>query len=189
MPKSLLLIASLIATLAAPAHAADSYTIDTKHTLPVFEIKHLGFSTQRGRFNKTEGKISLDIAARRGSVELTIDAASIDMGLDKWDEHMRSEDYFDTARFPTMSFKSDSLIFAGDQVVGADGTFTLRGISKPLKLTVSGFVCAPHPFNKQPMCAGDVSATLKRSEFGMTKSLATIGDEVRLLIPVEAVRN
>ena len=90
-----LLTLLLSATLAAPALAADRYTIDPRHTFPVFEINHLGFSTQRGRFNQTEGAITLDVAARRGSIDVTIATASIDMGLDDWDKHMRNADFFD----------------------------------------------------------------------------------------------
>jgi len=187
--KHPLIAIAVAAAMSTPAFAADSYTIDPNHTMPVFEINHLGFSTQRGRFNKTEGKITLDTAAKKGSVELTIDVASIDMGLAKWEEHLRSEDFFNAAKFPTMTFKSDKLIFNGDKVVGAEGTFTLLGVAKPMKLTVTGFTCGVHPLNKKPVCAGDVSATLKRSDFGMMKNLPAIGDDVKLMIPVEAFKD
>lgn len=187
--KSTLIALGLSAAMITPALAADGYTFDARHTLPVFEINHLGFSTQRGRFNTVDGKITLDIAAQKGSVEFSIDAASIDMGLDKWDEHMRSDDFFNVATFPKMTFKSDKLLFSGDKVSGAEGTFTMLGVSKPMKITVSGFNCGTHPINKKPLCAGDVSATLKRSEFGMMKYLPAISDEVKLLIPVEAFKD
>lgn len=187
--KQSLLALLLASVLATPAIAADSYTIDARHTFPVFEVNHLGFSTQRGRFNKTEGKITLDIAGKKGSVELSIDTASIDMGIDKWDEHMRSDDYFNTAKFPTMSFKSDKLLFNGDKVVGVEGNFTLMGVTKPLKLTVSNFGCGIHPMNKKALCAADISGSLKRSDFGMSKNIPAIGDEIKLSIPVEAFKD
>src|SRR3989338_7896370 len=122
-------IASIIAiavasVIAAPAYAAESYTIDPNHTWPMFEVNHMGFSTQRGRFNKSSGKITLDTSAKKGSVDLTIETASLDMGFDKWDEHMKSADFFNIGQFPTMSFTSDKLKFDGDQVVGAEGSFT-----------------------------------------------------------------
>lgn len=183
-------IAILLASLlAAPALAADNYTIDSTHTWPVFEVNHMGFSTQRGRFNKSSGKISLDAAAKKGSVELVIETASLDMGFDKWDEHMKSEDFFNVAKFPTMRFTSDKLVFDGDKVVAAEGSFTLLGVTRPLTLTVSNFRCAPHPMVKKPACGADITATLKRSEFGMSKYVPGVSDEVRISAPVEAIKD
>lgn len=187
-------IASIIAialasVIAVPAYAAESYTIDPAHTWPMFEVNHLGFSTQRGRFNKSSGKITLDTAAKKGSVELVIETALLDMGFDKWDEHMKSEDFFNVGLFPTMRFTSDKLVFDGDKVVAAEGYFTLLGVSKPLTLTVSNFRCAPHPMNKKQTCGADISATLKRSEFGMTKYVPGISDEVKISSPVEAIKD
>ena len=180
------LFASLIAT---PACAADSYTIDSRHTWPVFEINHMGFSTQRGRFNKSSGKITLDAATKKGSVDITIETASLDMGFDKWDEHMKSEDFFNAEFYPAMHFISDKLVFDGDKVVAADGSFTLLGVTRPLTLTVSNFRCAPHPMLKKPACGADITATLKRSEFGMTKYVPAVSDEVKIFVPVEAVKD
>ena len=186
---SKLLATLLAAFVAAPVWAADSYTIDSRHTWPVFEVNHLGFSTQRGRFNKSSGKVTLDTAAKKGSVELVIETASIDMGFDKWNEHMKSEDFFNVAKFPEIRFVSDKLVFDGDKVVAAEGSFTMLGVTKPLTLTVSNFRCAPHPMVKKPACGADVTATLKRSEFGMTKYLPGVSDEVRISSPVEAIKD
>ena len=183
-------IAILLASLlAAPALAADNYTIDSRHTWPVFEVNHMGFSTQRGRFDKSSGKITLDTAAKKGSVELVIETASLDMGLDKWDEHMKSEDFFNVAQFPTMRFTSDKLVFDGDKVVAAEGSFTLLGVTKPLTLTVNNFRCAPHPMAKKPACGADITATIKRSEFGMTKYVPMVSDEVKISSPIEALKD
>jgi polyisoprenoid-binding protein YceI len=187
MKQALLTVIAL--TVATPICAAESFTIDPRHTYPVFEINHLGFSTQRGRFNKTSGKITLDRAAKKGSVDISVDTASIDMGLDEWDKHMRSEDWFDVEKYPTMTFKSDRLFFEGDRPVAAIGTLTLLGVSRPVKLALSGFKCGTHPINKKPLCAADVSTSIKRSEWGMTKSLPGIGDVVKISIPVEAFKD
>jgi len=181
-----ILLASL---LAAPAWAADNYTIDPRHTWPVFEVNHLGFSTQRGRFDHTSGKITLDTATKKGSVELTIETASLDMGFDKWNEHMKSDEFFNVAQFPTIRFTSDKLVFDGDKVVAAEGSFTMLGVTKPLTVTVNNFRCAPHPMVKKPACGADITATLKRSEFGMTKYLSAVSDEVRISVPVEAIKD
>lgn len=184
----------IAALLSAPAHAADSYTphnytIDPTHTWPVFEVNHMGFSTQRGRFNKSGGKITLDITAKKGSVELLIETASLDMGFDKWDEHMKSEDFFNVKSFPDMRFVSDRLVFDGDRVVAAQGRLTLLGVTRPLTLTVSNFRCAVNPMNEKPTCGADIAATLKRSEFGMSKFIPAVSDEVRISVPVEAIKD
>ena len=180
---------ALAGMIAVPAYAAENFTIDPTHTWPVFEVNHMGFSTQRGRFNKTSGKITLDTAAKKGSVELAIETASLDMGFDKWNEHMKSEDFFNAVQFPTIHFTSDALKFKGDKVVAAKGSFTLLGVTRPMTLTVSNFHCAPHPMNKKQTCGADISVTLKRSEFGMTKYVPGISDEVKIFSPVEATRD
>ncbi len=183
-------LALLLAALAAPAVAAPAtYAIDPNHTFPVFEVDHLGFSTQRGRFNKTEGRIVLDLAARQGAVEVSIDAASIDMGSAKWSENMRGENYFNTAVHPTIAFRAERLVFDGERPAAAEGSLTLLGVTRPVVLTISRFRCAAHPLNKRETCGADIVATLKRSDFGMTKYIPSVGDEVRLLIAVEAFRD
>ncbi len=180
---------ALAAVFAVPAQAAESYTIDPSHTWPMFEVNHLGFSTQRGRFDKSSGKVTLDTAAKKGSVDLTIETASLDMGFQKWDEHMKSAEFFNIAQFPTIHFTSDKLKFDGDKVVAAEGSFTMLGVTKPLTVTVSNFHCAPHPITKKQACGADITATLKRSEFGMTKYVPMVSDEVKIMSPVEAMKD
>lgn len=175
--------------LAAPAISADTYTMDPEYTIPVFEVQHLGFTTQRGRFDKTDGKVVLDFAAKKGSVEFTVHTNSLDMGSRAWTIHVSSEGLFNIEKYPTMSFKSDRLIFDGDKVVAAEGQFTLLGVTKPLKVAVNRFGCATNPLNKKFMCAGDIAATIMRSEYGMTKYIPTVSDEIKISVPVEAYRN
>ena len=188
MQKHLAILA-ISAALATPAIGANTYTIDSNHTFPVFEVNHLGFTNQRGRFNKTSGKITLDKTAKQGSVTLVIDTTSLDMGFDTWDKHMAADGFFNTEKFPTMTFKSDKLVFDGNKVVAAEGSFTLLGVTKPLRLAVNNFHCGPHPFTKQEMCGADVSATLKRSDFGMVKFVPAVSDEVKISSPVEAYKD
>jgi polyisoprenoid-binding protein YceI len=176
-------------SMTAGAMAADSFTIDSRHTYPVFEVNHLGFSTQRGRFNNVSGKIMLVPAQNSGSIEVTIDSASVDMGLEAWDKHMRGEDFFNVEKFPNMTFKSTKLLYEGDKLVGAEGDFTLLGVTKPVKLEVKGFTCGTHPINKKALCGADISTTIKRSEFGMTKYVPSISDDVVIKIPVEAFKD
>lgn len=187
--RNLTLAAFAALGLNAPAPAADSYTFDAGHTIPRFEINHFGFSTHHGQFNKTAGKLVLDRAAKTGSIEITVQTASIGTGDAKLEEHLRSPDFFNVEKFPTMMFKSKSVRFNGDVPASAEGELTLLGVTKPLTLTISRVVCAPHPFYKKEDCGAEVSGTLKRSDFGMTKYLPAVGDEVTLRIQVEAIKD
>lgn len=179
----------LTGLLATPGLAAEVYTVDARHTFPAFEINHLGFSTQRGRFDKTSGEIQLDRAKRSGSIRIEIDAASVSTGLAKLEEHLRAEDFFDVTKHPTITFTSDRLRFKGDRLIAAEGTFTLLGISRPLTLRVTGFNCGTHPMTKKEVCGADARATIRRSDYGMKAYLPALGDEVKLLINVEATKN
>lgn len=183
------LVAAIAAAVALPSQAADSYTVDPGHTYPSFEIGHLGFSTQRGRFNKTSGKITLDRAGKSGSVDLTIDATSIDTGNAKLADHLKSGDFFDVAQFPTITFKSTAFKFDGDKLAAVDGNLTLHGVTKPVTLAVSHFNCGAHPFTKKELCGADASVGIKRSDFGLKYGLPAIADDVKLLINVEAFKD
>lgn len=184
-----LLSALLGAALAIPALAADSYTIDPRHTLPTYEISHFGWSTQRGRFRNVSGKVVLDRAAKTGSVDVVIDAASVDSGVDKLDQHLRNADFFNVAKYPVMTFKSTKMSFEGENPVAVEGEFTLLGVTRPLTLTINAFHCAPNPFAKKDACGADAVAIIKRSDFGMNTYLPGLGNEVKLLINVEAFKD
>lgn len=179
-------IASL---LAVPALGAESYTVDPRHTFPTFEVMHLGYSTQRGKFTRTSGKIELDRAAKRGAVDIVIDAASISTGEPKLADHLRSEDFFHVAQHPTISFKSTRLHFDGDQLASVDGNLTLRGITQPVSLTVEHFHCAPHPMLKREVCGADATAVIKRSDFGVKYAIPAVADDVKLVLSIEAIRD
>jgi polyisoprenoid-binding protein YceI len=188
--KQKLTLLWVAAAFATPALAApENYTIDPKHTLPSFEINHLGFSTQRGRFNSTSGKITLDREAKRGTVLVTIDTASVDTGVAKLEEHLRAEDFFNVAQYPTMTFKSNNMKFNGDVPVAAEGELTMLGVTKPVTLTLTSFKCGPNPVAKKDACGADATATVKRSDFGMKYGLPAVGDEVKLMINVEAFKD
>lgn len=184
MNRSLPVLLSVF--LAVPACAMDSYTIDPTHTWPTFDVNHLGYSTQRGRFNRSSGKITLDVAAKQGSVDIIIETDSLDMGFAKWDEHMKGEEFFNVSQYPTIRFTSDKLVFDGDKVVRAEGKFTLLGTTRPLTLRVDNFHCAPFPLTRKMHCGADISATISRTQFGMAKFVPMVGDEVTLYSPIEA---
>ena len=163
-------------------------TIDPEFCRAHFEIARVGFSSQSGRFNKTGGKITLDIPAKTGSVDFTIHTASIDMGAAAWTSHLSDEGLFNVKKFPSMNFKSDKLIFDGKKVVAAEGQFTMLGVTKPLKVVVSNFQCGISPIDKRQRCSGNISADLKRSDFGLTKYIPAVSDEVKISVPVDAYK-
>ena len=181
---------SMVAALFAwSAAAADTYTNDPAHTFPNFEVSHLGFSTMRGRFNKTTAKITVDKAAKTGSVEATVDAASLDTGWAKRDEHLKSGDFFNVEKFPTVAFKSDSFKFDGDKLVSVPGQLTMLGVTKPVTLQIANFKCAPHPMLKRENCGAEISTTIKRSDFGMSFGLPAVGDDIKIAIELEALKD
>lgn len=182
------LVAFAALMLAGSAFAAESYTMDPKHTYPAFEVRHLGFSIQRGRFDKTSGKVVIDTAAQSGSIDVTIDTSSLDMGAEDWNKHLKSEEFFNVEKFPTMTFKSNRVMFEDGKPVAAEGELTLLGISKPVKLTIASFTCGNHPIIKKPLCGAEVTTTIQRSQWGMTKFVPGVSDEVKISIPVEAYK-
>jgi polyisoprenoid-binding protein YceI len=176
----------LASSMAMPVFATGSYTLDPAATVPTFEIKRLGFSTGSGRFNRSSGKVTLDFVSKTGSVDFTIYSASIDMGLKAWSSHLTDEGLLNIKAFPTMTFQSGKLIFSGDKVVAAEGFFTLLGVTRPLTVAVDDFQCSTNPINKKPMCAGNIRGSLKRSDFGMSKYIPAVSDEISIKVPVEA---
>lgn len=186
--KRQLCLAATAALLATPA-LADNYTVDPLYTIPTFEVSHLGFTTQSGRFNKVAGKIALDIAAKKGSVELTIYTASVDMGTPAWSAHLMSEGLFNVDKYPTMTYKSTSLVFSGDKVVAAEGNITILGVTKPLRIAVNGFRCKVIAEHKKTVCGADIAANLKRSEFGLVKYIPDVSDEISIRVPIEAYKD
>jgi polyisoprenoid-binding protein YceI len=168
------------------AHAADTYTLDPNHTFPRFEISHFGFSTFQGRFDKTSGSITLDVAAKKGSADVTVDVASISTGVAKLDEHLMKPEFFDVAKYPTITFKSNDFKFTGDKLTAVAGDLTIHGVTKPVTLVVTSFVCKDHPMKKTPVCGADANVKIKRSDFGMSTYVPAIGDEVTLRVEAEA---
>ena len=180
----------LTTTLALPAAAEpESFTIDPNHTFPSWEVTHMGISTQRGRFDKAAGKITVDTAAKTGSVEVTIDAASVDTGHPKLGEHLRSADFLDVAVFPTITFKGNEFAFDGDKVKAVKGQLTVHGVTQPVALDATSFACGIHPMNKKKMCGAEFVAVIKRSDFGLKRGIPSVGDEMTLRINVEALKD
>ncbi len=192
MSKSfgVLLLAAFPLTAAA---APDNYTIDPFHAYVGFAIDHLGIALIHGRFSKISGKFSVDRAAKTGSVDLVVETASVDTNDSEKgtrartrDEHLRSADFFNAAEFPKMIYKSTQVVFAGDNPVAVEGTVTLLGVTKPVTLKLERFKCNPATATAKERCGGDASGKLKRSDFGMSRGIPSIGDEVMLVVGFEA---
>jgi polyisoprenoid-binding protein YceI len=182
-------IALLAATLASGAFAADTYKVDSNHTYPSFEADHFGgLSVWRGKFNKSEGSIVVDRAAKTGTVDITIDTTTIDFGNDKLNEHAKKAEMFDVAKFPTATYKG-KLVFNGDNPASVDGELTLHGVTKPVTLTINKFKCMINPMNKKEVCGADASASFKRSDFGVSYGESFgFNMDVKLAIQVEAIK-
>ena len=177
-------------TLSLPTFSATtSYTVDSRHTFPSFEISHLGFSIQRGRFDQTSGKIMLDPESATGNINIAVETASISTGLADLEKHLRGEDFLDAARYPKITFVSDKLTFNKDQLVAADGVMTLHGLSKPVHLTIDHFYCGMNLIAMKYTCGANATTTIKRSDFGVDKYVPKVGDEVNIAIQVEATKD
>lgn len=178
-----------LAVVAGSAQAApETYIIDSSHTFPQFSYTHLGFSRQTQKFDKTTGQVVLDRAAKTGSADVTIDATSVNTGYALFNQHIQGEDYFDTARYPSITFKSSKMAFNGDEPASLTGDLTIKGVTKPVTLAITHFKCMPHPMLKVPACGANATATLKRSDFNMGKNVPYVGDEITLTLAIEATK-
>ena len=191
MQKLTQLTAALIlaSAVAAPAFAApETFVVDGTHTFPRFSYSHFGFSTQLSHFNKTTGKVVLDKAAKTATVDIEIDTKSVDTGYATFNEHIQGEDFLDTAKYPTATFKSSKVVFEGDKPVAIEGQLTLKGVTKSVTLTVSSYKAMPHPMMKKDAIGANAWTVVKRSEFNAGKYAPNVGDEVRIDIAIEAIK-
>jgi len=182
------IVAASIALCVALPVAAETYTLDPVHSEVSFETEHLGFSHQVGTFVKSTAKATIDRAAKTGAVDVTIDPSSVRThDSTRLDAIVKGEKFFNVEKYPTITYKASDFKFDGDRLVAVNGELTLLGVTKPVTLNVDHFRCGANPFNKKPMCGGDASATIKRSEWGMTAGLPYApADDVKLMIPFEA---
>jgi polyisoprenoid-binding protein YceI len=185
-----LALSTLMALSLSAAQAATvTYTLDPTHTFPSFEADHMGgLSVWRGKVNQNSGKVVLDKAARTGELEVNIDVNSIDFGLDAMNEKARSAELFDTAKFPTASYKGKLVNWVKGAPTQVKGELTLHGVTKPLILKINSFKCMPHPMLKREFCGADAQATLNRDDYGISAGKDWgFKMAVNLRIQVEAV--
>lgn len=191
MQKLTKLTAALIfaAVAAAPALAApETYVVDGNHTFPRFSYNHLGYSIQMSRFDKATGTVTLDKAAKTAAVDIVIDTKSVNTGSATFNEHIQGEDFLDTVKHPTATFKSTKVNFDGDKPASIEGNLTLKGVTKPVTLTVTNFKAAPHPMLKKDAIGANATTKVKRTDFNMGKNVPYVGDEVTIDIAIEAVK-
>ena len=183
--------ALFISTAAAsPALAApQTYVVDGTHTFPSFSYSHFGLSTQLSKFDKTTGTVTLDKEAKTGAVDITIDMKSVNTGYETFDGHIQGEDFLDTAKYPTATFKSTKVSFDGDKPATIDGELTIKGVTKAVTLKVSHLVTMPHPMLKKDTIGANASTVIKRSEFNAGKYAPHVGDDVTITVSLEAIQN
>jgi polyisoprenoid-binding protein YceI len=194
--KRITLAAALLVLPPLAAAQTETYALDPYHTIPHFSLEYHGYGTFYGRFDKTSGKFTIDRAARKASLELTVETASVNTGYSEKvgnqrprDEHLKSADFFNVAEFPRMTFKASDVKFDGDNPTEISGQVTLLGVTRPLALKLERWVCKDNPFSKKPMCGGNASGAIKRSGFGMKYLPQAVGDEVRVHVVFEAYKD
>lgn len=185
-----ILSAAAVSLLALGSQAqAANYAIDPTHTYVTFEISHFGTSTNRGRFDKKEGKVEFDRAAKTGKVEIAFDTNSVNTGLGAFNEHLQSADLLNAAKHPKISFVSTQFNFNGDKLADVTGNLTLLGKTQPVTLKATNFNCYDNPMLKREVCGGDFETTIDRTQFGVNYGIDWgFPKNVRLLIQVEAVK-
>ena len=153
------------------------------------QTDYRGTSTNRGRFNKTTGTVTLDKAAKTGALDVTIDTTSLDTGTAAFTKHVSSEEMLNVAAFPTAHVVANKFVFNGDKVSEVDGNLTLMGKTNPVVLKAQNFNCYMNPMVKREVCGGDFDATIVRSQYGVSYGLNYgFPDTMRVIIQVEAVK-
>lgn len=185
------LIAAALILFAVPAYAApENYSFDKAHTQILFNVSHLGFSHSWGEFLEYDGAIVFDEEnPENSSVEVTIYTAGIDMDDKKWDEHLTGADFFHVEKYPEMTFKSTAIEITGDKTADITGDLTLLGVTKPVTLETTFNKAGEFPMGDLYKAGFSATAKIKRSDFGMDYGLPAVGDEVNIVLEVEANRD
>lgn len=182
------LLAAALSALVAPAFAAPvTYKLDPAHTDVIATWSHFGFSNPSAHFGDADGSLTYDAAnVSKSSVEVTLPLSGLEAFTAKFNTHLNSADFFDSAKFPTATFKSTKVESAGKDKLKVTGNLTIKGITKPVVLDVTLNKAADHPMKKTPSIGFDATATVKRSDFGVGNYAPAVSDEVKLHITTEA---
>jgi polyisoprenoid-binding protein YceI len=187
-----LLLCALATTATAAIAAPVTYKVDPEHTYPSFEADHFGgLSIWRGKFTTNSGTIVFDREAQTGTVDVTIDTKSIDLGHEKLYSHLTGADagMLDVAKYPTATYKGKLAKFKDGAPTEVQGELTLHGVTKPVTLTINSFKCMMHPMKKVEVCGADAAGTINRDDFGINWGKAFgFRMETKLAIQVEGLK-
>ncbi|APG04183.1 polyisoprenoid-binding protein [Luteibacter rhizovicinus DSM 16549] len=180
-------LAGLLATAGTAAAAPVTYKLDPGHTMVLFSWNHFGFSNPTANLGQVDGTLVYDEAApTKSTVEATLPLAGLDTFVPKLDEHLKSADFLDAAKFPTVTFKSTKVTSAGKDKLKVVGDLTVHGVTKPVTLDVTVNKVGPHPMMKVQTAGFDATATIKRSDFGVGAYVPNVSDEIKIRITTEA---
>ncbi|KLJ02589.1 polyisoprenoid-binding protein [Luteimonas sp. FCS-9] len=175
-------------TAEAIAGVSGTYVLDPNHTDVVAQWSHFGFSNPVAHFGQVDGRIVYDADnVSASSVEVTLPLAGLNSHVGKFDEHLRSADFFDAAKFPNATFKSTSVESAGTNKLKVTGDLTIKDVTKPVVLDVTVNKFGEQPMVKRAAAGFDAVAQIKRSDFGVGAYAPNVSDEVELRITTEAV--
>ena len=189
--KKLSLLVAALGFVASAAHAESAtYALDPSHSFASWEIPHFGTSTNRGRFNKTTGTVTIDKAAKTGSLDVTVDTTSLDTGTAAFTKHISSDEMLNVAAFPTSHLVASKFTFGADgKVTQIDGNLTLLGKTNPVVLKAQNYNCYMSPMVKREVCGGDFDSTIVRSQYGVSYGLNYgFPDSMKVVIQVEGVK-
>jgi polyisoprenoid-binding protein YceI len=173
---------------AGSLRAADSFDVDKTHAFASFRIKHLNTGFTYGRFKDVGGAITWDNAKpEAGSVEITIDAGSVDTGVEKRDQHLRTADFFDAKQYPTLGFKSTAIKKVDDENYEVTGNLTIHGVTKPVTVKVVKTGEGKDPFGGYRI-GFETVFTVKRSDYSVAGLPGAVGDDVTITLATEGLR-
>jgi polyisoprenoid-binding protein YceI len=183
-----LLLTSILAASATTAFAApQKYDIDTTHTQVIFSWNHFGFSNPSAMLEKFTGDFMLDTAdITKSSISITFPLDGLHTGVPKLDEHLKSPDFFDAAKFPDITFKSTKVDKSGANGLKVTGDLTIHGVTKPATLDVKINKIGDNPMMKKASAGFDATTTIKRSEFGVSKYVPNVSDEIPVRITFDS---
>jgi polyisoprenoid-binding protein YceI len=179
-------VSSLFTSMSAAAEP-QTLAVDLSHTRATFTVSHLGFSTMPGVFRVMDAKLTYDEAKpENSSLEVTINADSVDMFNDGLNAHLKNADFFNVAVHPTITFRSTRVESTGPKTARVTGDFTMLGVTKPVSFDVTLNQAADHPMRRVRSFGFGATGVVKRSEFGMTKFVPMVGDDIAFTLAMEA---
>jgi polyisoprenoid-binding protein YceI len=175
-----------VCALGLPVSAAEKFALDTGHSYMLFHVKHIGMGINYGRFNQFDGHVMVENGAPT-SVEITVQADSIETAIERRDKHLRSPDFFNANQFATVTFKSTNIEEMGDKSWAIPGDFTMLGKTQEVSFEMKETGTGPHPRSGDTIIAYHATGSIKRSDYGMNYGIdnGVLADEVGLIISIE----